>query len=70
MPGRALLPAPSKEGTTMPSKPPTANAADQAPAADIRIGGFRVTVQRFPVRLLTVLATCGASALTAWFTSR
>ncbi|MGA5204114.1 MULTISPECIES: hypothetical protein [Streptomyces] len=43
---------------------------EQAPALDIRIGGFRMTVQRMPVRLLTVLMTCGGSAFTAWFASR
>ncbi|MZF83511.1 hypothetical protein [Streptomyces sp. SID5643] len=43
---------------------------EQAPALDIRIGGFRMTVQRMPVRLLTVLMTCGGSALTAWLTTR
>ncbi|GGV83600.1 hypothetical protein GCM10010228_59980 [Streptomyces massasporeus] len=42
----------------------------QAPALDIRIGGFRMTVQSMPVRLLTILMTCGGSAFTAWFTSR
>ena len=40
------------------------------PALDIRIGGFRMTVQRVPVRLLTFLATCSGSAFTAWMTTR
>uniref|UniRef100_UPI0031CDE4E4 hypothetical protein n=1 Tax=Streptomyces hawaiiensis TaxID=67305 RepID=UPI0031CDE4E4 len=43
---------------------------EQAPALDIRVGGFRMTVQRMPVRLLTVLMTCGGSAFAAWFASR
>lgn len=54
----------------MPSKPPTSTTDDQVPVLDIRIGGFRMTSQRFPVRLVLVLFTCGASGLTAWFTSR
>lgn len=41
-----------------------------APALDIRIGGFRMTLQRVPVRLLTALITCAGSALTAWITTR
>ncbi|MGY0061337.1 hypothetical protein ACWY4P_33170 [Streptomyces sp. LZ34] len=40
------------------------------PALDIRVGGFRMTIQRVPVRLLMLLATCGGSAFTAWMTSR
>ncbi|MGW7468977.1 hypothetical protein ACWGJT_31010 [Streptomyces xantholiticus] len=40
------------------------------PALDIRIGGFRMTIQRVPVRLLAFLATCGGSAFTAWMTTR
>lgn len=41
-----------------------------SPVLDIRIGGFRMTVQRVPVRLLTALVTCGGSAFTAWITTR
>ena len=40
------------------------------PALDIRIGGFRMTLQRVPVRLLTALVTCAASGFTAWITAR
>lgn len=39
-------------------------------ALDVRIGGFRMTLQRVPVRLITALVTCGGSALTAWITTR
>lgn len=42
----------------------------KAPALDIRIGGFRMTLERIPARLLTALVTCGGSAFTAWFTTR
>lgn len=42
----------------------------EMPALDIRVGGFRLTMQRIPVRLLTALVTCGGSAFTAWFTTR
>ncbi|MEV0440899.1 hypothetical protein AB0I84_36640 [Streptomyces spectabilis] len=42
----------------------------RAPDLELRVRGFRMTVQRVPVRLLTFLATCGASALTAWLTTR
>ncbi|WP_425837374.1 hypothetical protein [Streptomyces fractus] len=40
------------------------------PAVDVRIGGFRVTWQRVPVRLVAFLTTGVGSALTAWWTSR
>ena len=41
-----------------------------APVLDIRIGGFRMTLQQVPVRLLTALVTLGGSAFTAWLTTR
>lgn len=41
-----------------------------APVLDVRVGGFRMTVQRVPVRLLTALITCAGSAITAWITAR
>jgi hypothetical protein len=45
--------------------------ADQrAPALDIRIGGFRMTFQRIPVRLLAALGACSGSAFAAWLTAR
>jgi hypothetical protein len=46
-------------------------AANQnTPALDIRIGGFRMTLERIPVRLLTALVACGGSAFTAWITTQ
>jgi hypothetical protein len=41
-----------------------------APAVDVRIGGFRMTWQRVPVRLIAFLTTGAGSALTAWWTTR
>lgn len=41
-----------------------------SPALDIRIGGFRMTFQRIPARLLAALGTCAGSAFTAWLTTR
>jgi hypothetical protein len=58
------------EGQQMPSDRSVPENHDSAPALDTRIGGFRMTFQRIPVRLLTVLMTCGGSAFTAWFTTR
>ncbi|MVO84277.1 MULTISPECIES: hypothetical protein [Streptomyces] len=40
------------------------------PALDIRIGGFRMTLQRLPLRFLAAVGTFGGSALAAWFTTR
>lgn len=40
------------------------------PSFELRCGGLHLTIQRVPARLLTFLAVCGGSALTAWFTSR
>ncbi|WP_157877813.1 hypothetical protein [Streptomyces kanamyceticus] len=42
----------------------------KAPALDIRIGGFRMTLQRVPVKLLTLLAATACSGFTAWITGR
>ncbi|GGN68350.1 hypothetical protein GCM10011579_041770 [Streptomyces albiflavescens] len=41
-----------------------------APVMDIRIGGFRMTVQRIPVKLLTLLTATACSGFTAWITGR
>lgn len=54
----------------MKSDRSTLENRDKAPALEIRIGGFRMTVQHVPVRLLTVVMNCGVSAFTAWFTTR
>lgn len=40
------------------------------PALDIRIGGLRVTMQRVPVKLLTLLTATACSGFTAWITNR
>ncbi|WP_157855860.1 hypothetical protein [Streptomyces aureocirculatus] len=40
------------------------------PALDIRIGGFRMTLQRIPLRFLAAVGTCAGSVLAAWFTTR
>jgi hypothetical protein len=40
------------------------------PVLDIRVGGFRMTVQRVPVKLLTLLTAGACSGFTAWVTSR
>ncbi len=46
-------------------------AADHnAPELDIRVRGFRMTVQRIPPGLVTLLVTCAGFGLTAWFTTR
>lgn len=40
------------------------------PALDIRIRGFRVTMQDIPVKFLTLLSASACSGFTAWITSR
>lgn len=40
------------------------------PAVDVRIGGFRMTWQRIPVRLVAFVTTGAGSVLTAWWTTR
>jgi hypothetical protein len=40
------------------------------PALDIRIGGFRMTMQRIPGKFLTLLSASACSGFTAWITSR
>lgn len=42
----------------------------RGPAVDVRIGGFRMTGQRVPVRLVTLLAAGADPALTAWWTTK
>ncbi|MFB7462632.1 hypothetical protein [Streptomyces sp. NPDC056224] len=42
---------------------------DGTPAVDIRVGGFRLTVQRVPVWLITALSTAAGTGA-AWWTSR
>jgi hypothetical protein len=40
------------------------------PVLDIRIGGFRLTMQRFPVKLLTLVTATACSGFTAWIANR
>ncbi|WP_416975771.1 hypothetical protein [Streptomyces sp. 4F14] len=36
------------------------------PYVDLRVGGFRVTADHFPARLLTVVVTAAGSVLGMW----
>ncbi|MFH8367612.1 hypothetical protein [Streptomyces sp. NPDC018031] len=45
-------------------------ADHSTPVLDIRVGGFRMTMQRVPVKLLTLLTAAACSGFTAWLTSR
>lgn len=40
------------------------------PALELRIGGLRLTIQRFPAGLVSAITTLAASAPTAWATLR
>ncbi|MDQ0931844.1 hypothetical protein QFZ49_001751 [Streptomyces turgidiscabies] len=43
--------------------------AERHPYFELRIGGFRMTAERFPVRLLTALATAATSGVGTWLLS-
>ncbi|GHB88378.1 hypothetical protein GCM10010306_099250 [Streptomyces umbrinus] len=41
---------------------------DTAPFLELRIGGFRLTLQRPPVRFLAAVSALACSGFTAWWT--
>ncbi|MGP4009212.1 hypothetical protein [Streptomyces sp. 4N124] len=42
--------------------------SDDAPFLELRIGGFRLILQRPPVRFLTIVSALACSGFTAWWT--
>jgi hypothetical protein len=54
----------------MPRTPQTVGSTSvTAPYFELRVGGFRVTADRIPVRLLTLVSSA-ATGLAAWLLTR